>query len=193
MRFHPADFFQRDFPFGQSWVFEELRELLVRDCLNLRIHKRSGFPDPREKILKLANPREVIRIRAVLSQLKRGVMKEAFDFKIERFLEVEASGEGRGGFAEPTPPIHDSRISPLEPAEIICPFVDISEQMRQVPFIGVREISTGEDSGSGHCDSAGAAVYERRPAFNVRIAGGRAMSRIALRSSPTPGGIRCHG
>ena len=89
MGLHPADFFQRDSPFGQGRVVEKLRELIVRDRLDLGSHERARLAYLCEKILKLAHAREVIGVRAVLGDLERGEMIEVLDFQIECLLEIE--------------------------------------------------------------------------------------------------------
>ena len=96
MRFHSADFLQRDFPGGQRGILQELCKLFVRDRLDFRAEERSGFADFREEILQLPHAREVFGVRAVLRELKRSVVVNALDFLIERFLEFQTSGKRNG-------------------------------------------------------------------------------------------------
>ena len=105
MWLHPPDLVQGDPPFFQRRIVEVLGKLPVLDRLDFRRDEGRGLADFREQILQLPHPREVIGIRAVLGQLERGVVINAFDFQIERLIEFEQLGERRGRFADPPLPV----------------------------------------------------------------------------------------
>src|ERR1700682_3150204 len=169
MRLHSTNFPERDFPLGQRRVFQEWRELVVRDRLNLRADERSGLADLREKILQLAHAREVIGIRAVLRELERGVMKKALDFHVERFFKLEARRQRRGRFAEAALPVGNSRIRLLKPGEVFRPFVSVDEKMGEIPFVGVWEVGAGENLCGGHSMKRGKTSNVQRPTSNVEL------------------------
>src|SRR5438477_8329120 len=206
MRLHPADFFQRRFPFGQRGIIQELLERVIRDRQDFRTEIRRGLADFRKQILQLPHAREVFWIRAVLGELKRREMKEPLDSHIERLFEFKARGERYGRFAKTALPLRDLWIRLLDPSQVLNPFVCAAEEVSEIPFVGVGKVGARESLRRGHwwkgerptllrftpAGKLSNCNREHQRSARVCIAGCRAIMRMALRSNPIPGGMRCH-
>src|SRR5438132_8374544 len=131
MRFQTANLVKLDFPIRQHWSDNELRERLVVDRLDLGNDEGERFANFREQILNLANAREILIVGVVFRELKRSEVKEMFEFQIECLLEFQAFREIFCRRTELPLPLFDSRISLLDPAKILLPFADVTEQMGQ--------------------------------------------------------------
>ncbi len=68
-------------------------------------------------------------------------MKYALDFEIELLFEFKEIGERLCRFADSTFPLGDARIGLRDPSHVFLPFACIGEQMRQVPFVGLGNLS----------------------------------------------------
>ena len=137
MRLVSSNFPELRLPFLQGGIVQEFRESFIADRLNFWPDEGRRFAYFRKQILQLSHAREVLRIRTVLRELERSEVVNALDFLIERFVELEASREGRGRFAETTFPFEELRIAALNPGKILRPFAGIGEEMGQVPLVGI--------------------------------------------------------
>src|SRR6266567_6048941 len=143
IRLHPANFVQLDPPIGQRWIDKKLRESGVVDCLYFGDNKRARFTNLGEQILNLSDPRQVFVIRAVLGQLQRGVVIDAFDFQLERLFKLKYFGKRLRRLPYSTLPPFEFRKRPLKPGKIFLPLADIRKELRQVPFVGLGNLRAG--------------------------------------------------
>jgi len=126
---------QLDSPIFQRWIENELRELFVADGLDFWNNECRRFTDLCEQVLNLANPCEILVIRAVLRQLQRRVVIDAFDFQLERLLELKHVGQRLRRFPHSTLPLLKFRIRPLKPGKILLPFSGVGKEMREILLV----------------------------------------------------------
>src|SRR6266702_2460212 len=207
IRLHPANFVQLDPPIGQRWIDKKLRESGVVDCLYFGDNKRARFTNLGEQILNLSDPRQVFVIRAVLGQLQLGVVIDAFDFQLERLFKLKYFGKRLRRLPYSTLPTFEFRIRPLKPAKILLPLADIRKELRQVPFVGLGNLRAGWNMTGRHlqtfdvqlstpqmcCSTRHFTEMSYNFVPNARIAGWRAILRMAFSSNSFPGEILCHG
>ena len=135
MGLHAADFVELDPPIGQLRIGHELREFFIVDRLKFGNDERRGLAYLGKQILHFADAREVLRVGVVFGELQPGEVIKAFDFHLERLLELEASGEALRRFTHAALPLFQPRKCLLHPAETLLPLADIREEKRQVPFV----------------------------------------------------------
>ncbi len=70
-------------------------------------------------------------------------MADAFDFQVERFVELERFRERGSGFAEAAFPFREARISALNPGEVFLPLIHGGKEVAQVPLVGFGYLGAG--------------------------------------------------
>ena len=118
--------------------------------LDFRNNECRRFTDLCEQVLNLANPREILVIRAVLRELQRRVVIDVLDFQLERLLELKHVDQRLRRFPHSTLPLLKFRIRPLKPGKILLPLAHVSKEIRQVPFVGLGNFRACWDVFSRH-------------------------------------------
>ena len=69
-------------------------------------------------------------------------MIKALDFRLERLLKFETTGQAVRRIADLAFPLLEPRIGLLHPREIFPPFADIDKEMSQIPFVSFGDFNT---------------------------------------------------
>ena len=136
---------QLDSPLSECGSGNEFVERFVVDRQNFRNNKRCRFANLREQILNLPNPRKVFIVGAVLCQLQRREVIDAFDLQIERLFKLEHCRHRLRRLPYSALPLLKLWICPLQPGKILLPFADIGKKLRQVPLIRIGNIAASRD------------------------------------------------
>src|ERR1700745_2310132 len=98
MRSRASDFVQREAPIIQRRLGKKLSESFIIDRQNFRNYKRRRLANFGDQILNLANPPEVFVVCAVLGNLQRRIVIDAFHLLLEWLFKLAKAGPWPGLF-----------------------------------------------------------------------------------------------